>query len=188
MTDFRTLPPMPKRHATSHLDAAAFAAAAEQRSGESLLSQYPRVAEAALAVEPAAPVRWKAEGEYRVGTDGVRRPALHLTITTEVPQECQRCLQRVDVPVAVDRHFLFASDEAAAAALDAESEDDVLALDEGIDLPALIEDEILLALPMIPQHVQCKVTLPRSTETADFAASQTQAENPFAVLARHKPH
>lgn len=177
---------MVKTHVAGRLDVAAFAAAGDRRSGEQPLADYPRVVESALAGAETGPVCWSVEGEIRGGEDGVRRPALHLTITAEVPQECQRCLQRVNVPVRIDRHFLFARDEAEATALDAESADDVLALDDAFDLQALIEDEILLALPMIAQHAQCPVTLPRAAETDDFATAQARAEHPFAVLAKRK--
>ncbi len=51
-----------------------------------------------------------------------------------------------------ERSIFFVEGEDAAAALDAESEDDVLALTPALDLEALIEDELLLALPLIPRH------------------------------------
>ena len=42
--------------------------------------------------------------------------------------------------VEVDRHFLFVPDEATAAALDDESDDDVLAIAPDFNLQALSED------------------------------------------------
>ncbi|MFC3217232.1 hypothetical protein [Comamonas sp. JC664] len=48
-------------------------------------------------------------------------------------------------------------DEATAAALDDESEEDVLVLAPQIDALELIEDELLMALPMVPMHEVCPV-------------------------------
>ncbi len=53
-----------------------------------------------------------------------------------------------------------AGGEEAAAALDAESDDDVLALESSLDLHALVEDELLLALPLVPRHDECPEPLP----------------------------
>jgi uncharacterized metal-binding protein YceD (DUF177 family) len=69
--------------------------------------------------------------------------------------ECQRCLTPVDVPLAVERSFRFVADEATAEALDDESEEDLLALSREFDLRELIEDELLMALPVVPRHDEC---------------------------------
>jgi hypothetical protein len=78
----------------------------------------------------------------------------------------------------------FVAGEDAAAALDAESEDDVLALTPALDLRQLIEDELLLALPIVPRHDHCPEPLPRAFADPQGAASP--AENPFAALAALK--
>ena len=46
----------------------------------------------------------------------------------------------------------FVDGEAQAEALDADSEDDVLALAPALDLRTLVEDELLLAWPIVPRH------------------------------------
>jgi uncharacterized protein len=79
------------------------------------------------------------------------------------------------VPLGVDRRFRFVADEAEAERLDADSEDDVLAIEPALDLQALVEDELILALPLVPRHEHC--TLP-----AD-AAADGDAAHPFAGLA-----
>ena len=74
----------------------------------------------------------------------------------------------------------FVKGEDAAAALDAEAEDDVLALTPALDLRELIEDELLLALPLVPRHAHCPEPLPRAF-VEDPAVDP--ADNPFAALA-----
>jgi uncharacterized protein len=96
--------------------------------------------------------------------------------------QCQRCLQPVDVPLEVDRAFRFVRGEDAAAALDAEADDDVLELTRGFDLRDLVEDELLLALPLVPRHRDCTVPRP----APDDAPPTTAEAHPFAVLAALK--
>ncbi|MFZ2989514.1 YceD family protein, partial [Ideonella sp.] len=96
---------------------------------------------------------------------------------------CQRCLGPVGTEMALDRWVRFVSDEESAAALDAESEDDVLALERWMDLRELIEDELLLALPLVPRHQVCPAPLPLPS---DADVEESPAPNPFAVLAKLK--
>ena len=88
------------------------------------------------------------------------------------------------VPLHAERRIFFVDGEEAAAALDAESDDDVLALTPALDLADLIEDELLLALPLVPRHERCPEPLPRGFVEADPATDP--ADNPFAVLAALK--
>jgi uncharacterized protein len=104
-----------------------------------------------------------------------------------VPRQCQRCLQPVLVPVNVDCELRFVATEAEAAALDAETEYDVLALAPRTDLRALVEDELLLALPVVPKHGRCPQPLPHlDAALAQPPGGAEVAANPFAVLAALK--
>ena len=96
--------------------------------------------------------------------------------------ECQRCLTPVDVPLDVERSFRFVADEATAEALDEECDEDLLALSREFDLRELIEDELLMALPVVPRHEECPTSVPRPppTTTLGWPIQKTQ---PFAALA-----
>ena len=111
---------------------------------------------------------------------------VHLQADTRLPLVCQRCLLPVDVPVAVDRSFRFVADEATAAAQDDEAEEDLLALSRSFDLLELIEDELLMELPVAPRHEVCPEPVKMSTADAAFDAAAPQKEHPFAVLGRLK--
>ncbi|MDR0457802.1 MAG: YceD family protein, partial [Burkholderiaceae bacterium] len=78
--------------------------------------------------------------------------------------------------------FLFAPDEAQAARLDERAEDDVLASVGDFDLLDLIEDELLLALPLAPCHDRC----PQPVRNAGFDAGIADKPHPFAALAALK--
>ena len=165
------------------LDVAAFAKAAAELEGRWPLQQFDRLAASAVAdalAADAAEVDWRARGESRAMRGGESQVWLHIGARTRVPLECQRCLKHVDVPLAIERSFLFVDGEDAAAQLDADSEDDVLALTRALDLRELIEDELLLALPIVPRHPVCPVPL---VAPAGDEAVFEEKPNPFAALA-----
>ena len=88
--------------------------------------------------------------------------------------------------------FHFVEGEQQAAELDADSEDDVLASTRAFDLQTLAEDELLLALPLVPRHAVCpQPLLPEGAAAADEASlAEPESAHPFSVLAALKrgPH
>jgi uncharacterized protein len=166
------------------LDVAAFAAAGGELAGELTAEQLRRLSSATLAPAddlPRPDVRWQAAGaRLPIAGAGVQ-PSLLVAAAIDVTLECQRCLQPMRLPLRAERRIFFVEGEDAAAALDAETEDDVLALTPALDLPGLIEDELLLALPLVPRHEVCPQPLPRAFVHVDPAAAP--AEHPFAALA-----
>lgn len=168
------------------LDVAAFAQAKARLAGADLLSKYERLAIEVRGLEPDLTINWQVQGEQRSAADGVARPALHVQVQATLPLTCQRCMGEVRVPIQIDRHLLFAPDEASAAALDDASDDDVLALSSDLDLHALIEDELLMALPLVPRHDVCPHPVQLAVQDADFDAHPDEQPHPFAALAALK--
>jgi uncharacterized protein len=169
------------------LDVVAFAAAGAELSGAWPGHRLTRLVAATLPPQAGADrpdVGWRASGERRALAGAGVQPSVRLAADTEVRLECQRCLQPMGVPLHAERRIFFVEGEEAAAALDAESDDDVLALVPALDLAELIEDELLLALPLVPRHEQCPEPLPRAFVEDDPAIDP--ADNPFAVLAALK--
>jgi uncharacterized protein len=174
-------------HDPKRLDVAAFAAAGDELEGRWSMERLARLTAATLpplAGAPRAGVAWQVQGERGALLNAGVQPSLAIRADTEVTLECQRCLQPMTVPLQAERLIFFVDGEDAAAALDAESEDDVLALTPALDLEALIEDELILALPLIPRHDVCPRPLPRPFVDEDGAAAP--ADNPFAALAALK--
>ena len=156
-------------------------------AGEWPAERLQRLLAATLAPDDGSPrsrVTWHASGERRVLAGAGTQPMLAIDAGTDVTLECQRCLQPMRLAVQAKRRIFFVDGEDAAAALDAESEDDVLALTPALDLAELIEDELLLALPLVPRHEHCPAPLPRALLDDDLPIDP--ADNPFAVLAALK--
>jgi uncharacterized protein len=128
-----------------------------------------------------AAVRWLARGEPRTSITGEAQTWLHLAMQTELALVCQRCLGPVDTPLRFETTLRFVRGEEAAAELDADSDEDVLALTRALDLQALVEDELLLSLPLVPRHEGCSMSLPADDSQAAEAA-QVDPASPFAAL------
>ncbi len=170
----------------AQLDVAGFAEAGAALSDTSPLADWPRLRLESQPTDAGATVHWDARGELRQTPGTAPQAWVNLSAGTSLHLICQRCLTPVAVDLAVDRRFHFVADEETASMLDDEIDDaDVLALSPRFDLLNLIEDELLLALPLVPLHETCPVPVPSSASDPDFDAGQR--DHPFAVLGRLKP-
>ena len=168
------------------LDVEVFAKESGELEGQWPLQQFDRVADAAPQGVPATDeVAWSVRGERRPLRGGEAQTWLHLRAAARVPLVCQRCLGPVTAPLDVGRSLMFVHGEDAAAALDAQTDDDVLPMARALDLRELIEDELLLALPLVPRHEVCPQPLPLPVPIDEEPADAEP--NPFAVLAALKP-
>ena len=170
----------------AYLDAKAFAHAASTRSGRNLLSDFERLMQETHGLGADHLLDWSAHGELRNDQMGSEQVWLHLTLKTNVPLTCQRCLSPVNITVAQKHAYRFVGSEEEAQAQDEEAEEDVLALSQDFNLAALIEDEVLMALPLIASHETCPVEVKLAVADPDFDAGATEKSNPFAVLVKLK--
>ncbi len=85
---------------------------------------------------------------------------------------CQRCLRPLVVPIAADAELELAESREVAEA--AEDEVDRVVASRNMEVAALVEDEVLLALPMAAVH---------ETDCRMPADDDGQAPSPFAALA-----
>lgn len=167
------------------LDVAAFAKEGARLEGRWPLAQFDRLTDASTpesTISTASDVIWSVRGERRVLRGGDAQIWLHVVASTDLALECQRCLTPVDVHLHIERKFMFVHGEDAAAQLDAQSEDDVMQLTRALDLRELVEDELLLALPLVPRHSSCPVPV----RLKDAEDKLDEAPNPFAALAHLK--
>lgn len=176
----------PRTHDPQRLDVEAFAKAAGRLEGHWPLPGFARLVDSAHAeTRPteADEVAWQAEGELRPVRGGPPEIWLHVQAQAELFLECQRCLRPVGASLAARRSFRFVADEATAAEIDAACEDDVLALTRALNLHELVEDELILALPLVPMHDSCPEPLPVPPDDVEAAEERP---NPFAALAALK--
>lgn len=124
-------------------------------------------------------VLFSGEGdiEYRLaGKRAARgRLSLRLEIRGVLELICQRCLGRLAYPLSIDKDFELVANESALPESDLDDDEvDYLVIDPKMDVAGLVEEEILLALPMALRH--------EDDCTGSANKSHEQKPNPFRVL------
>jgi uncharacterized protein len=170
--------------APTHLDIKAFAQTGSAMTGQDLLSNYERLMLETQGLGADNMLHWVARGELRFDETGTEQVWLHLTVEATLPLICQRCLGPADIAVAVDRSYRFVHGEEAAQVQDEDAEEDVLALSADFNLSDLIEDEVLMAMPVVPRHAVCPVEPKLSVADPAFEVNSAESRNPFSVLAK----
>lgn len=112
-------------------------------------------------------------------TDRLRRPSLRYRVEADVEVNCQRCLAAMPQALVSEGVItLFVSEEKLEAAVDADDELDAILAEDTFDVTALIEDEIIMGLPLSAKHDDCG--------TEHLERAKADKPNPFAVLATLK--
>ena len=140
----------------------------------------------------AEPVRVRLE--FSPGKQG--RTVVHGRLSTVLKATCQRCLEPVDVAVEQTLALELVDVDALGADVQAIGEDfdDAVEYHGKLDLHELIEDELVLACPIIPQHLGGECAMPGETSAGapsdDLAPGGGETEHsaaatrkPFAGLA-----
>jgi uncharacterized protein len=169
----------------SRLNLPAFAAEDEPLVSTTLLQNMERLAHESSGLEPDSTINWQARAELRPGAGAEADIWLHLTASASIPLTCQRCMTAVGSPIKVDQWYRFVATEEIAMAEDDESEEDLLVMEPQFDLLAVLEDELIMALPVVPMHEVCPVT-PQMRSGELEAEAGGEKPNPFAVLAKLK--
>ena len=150
------------------------------------LQNLERLAHESSGLEPDLTVNWQAAAELRAGATGQMDTWLHLQANTSVPLTCQRCMAAVQEPLQVDQWYRFVATEEIAMEQDDASEEDLLVMAPQFDLLALLEDELLMALPLVPMHDVCPELPAFSAGVIDVPENASDKPNPFAALAQLK--
>lgn len=177
---------MKHEFAPQHLHIAAFAQANGTLAGEELLGHFERLMEQSQGLGGETFVTYSASGEMRTDAAGLDEPWVHLSAQATLSLVCQRCLSAVDVAVGFERDFRFVASEHLAEVEDEESEEDVLVLSKSFNVLELIEDELLLATPLVPMHEVCPQPVKLQAADPDFEEPAQDKPNPFAVLQQLK--
>lgn len=112
--------------------------------------------------------------------DNEGRNFIKLSVQAELLLQCQRCLGDLRFLLEIERRLELVKSEADVPEDDLENEHvDVVVSGREMSVLALVEDEILLALPMIPAHTDCAMPVDDSASVA---------EHPLAGLAKFKKH
>lgn len=110
-----------------------------------------------------------------------RVPIITGSVRAELPLLCQRCLEPMIGEVNPRFHLAVVKSQHQAERLPDNLEP--LLLEEGnLSIRTLIEDEILLALPLVARHEPEDCAAEASTDSGAEPPASEQKKNPFAVL------
>ena len=163
-----TLPPV--------LDAWRMVAARRYFEGELSLAVFTRLKDSLTDSEGVC--------RYRIefGRDALDLPFVEIRAETHLPMLCQRSLERYLQPVDVLQRLGLITEEAQEAALPEGTEPLLLPANAEVRPIELIEDELILALPVVPINPESMELAAEWPEDADEDAKP----HPFAALAALK--
>lgn len=158
-----------------------FARSGRQAAGAVRVSQLPRMLNEVPADAPDRDTlfTWQAEGSTQpeLQDDGTEaaQPYLRLALHGAAWLECQRCLTPYEQHFDVEATYrLVATEEEAEEFPLDEDELDVIVGSRQFDLVELIEEELLLSLPLVPKHDVC----PQVHESLVSGAAGEYASDP----------
>ena len=152
------------------IDSVEFASAGEQLSGSVPVSEFARLGDSLHDATGAL------QFEVKGGRDSRQRLRLHMTVRGKVDLLCQRCLGKLIYPLSIQTNLLVLSNGSEADTGEIDDLDGVPATAQ-TDVWSLVEDEVMLAIPLAPRHAEDQCS-PAVKAAGDPAAS------PFAALAK----
>ncbi|MBA1149196.1 DUF177 domain-containing protein [Ectothiorhodospiraceae bacterium WFHF3C12] len=140
-----------------------------------------RLASAVLSLGESAGIN------ARFSTQDNGRPLLEGEASVAVTLRCQRCLEPMTTTVQAPFRLAVVVSEADAERLPEEL-DAVIVEGDSIETSALVEDELILALPLVGRHENmddCGIErrhLESSPAGVEHAVDSEEKDNPFAAL------
>ncbi|MCB5187451.1 YceD family protein [Methylobacillus caricis] len=134
-------------------------------------------------------LRFSRLSEYLASSDGTvdisligkvdaqGRPILQLRVQAALILTCQRCLDSFEYSLDLDADFIIVANENAIPSPDSDEYDDevdYLVAETQLQVIDLVEDEILLALPLAPKHEE--------STCGGTGRTELEKPSPFAVL------
>ena len=161
-------------YARPFIDSLDFAHSGKQIDAEVSFAELPRLLD--VLDNSQGILRYTVQGSM----DAQGSPMLKISLSGEGQLRCQRCLQGMDYAIQHDVRLKLC-DQAVLDAQDDEDEElEHILADAHLDVLELLEEEILLSLPIAPRHESgaCQLT--------EGENRQKENKHPFAVLEKLK--
>ncbi len=158
------------------IDSLEFARNGMELRGEAAIAEMPRLQD--MLAAPEGSVRYVLRGLR----DKHGKPMLELTLEGSCQLRCQRCLKALAYPISMTAHLLPVPEKELDVSFPEEGEEvERIPAQASMNVLDLIEEEILLGLPLAPRHEigACKAAVEPESE-------KLPARNPFEVLGKIK--
>jgi len=151
------------------IDSLDFARRGGELSGEVPVAELPRMTD--LLADSEGKICYVLRG--LAGKDG--NPLLELKVDGVCNLRCQRCLNALTYPIKLVSRLRLVNDGDVDNTDIEDDEADSIPAEKRLDILALLEEELLLSLPIAPKHGlgECQIA----------AEGLNRSNNPFAVLA-----
>ncbi len=169
----RLMSDLPNSRVPESVDAWRMVAAQREFEGRIPLAAMTRLRDSLL--DPEGDARYT----LAFGTDALKLPYAELHIEAELPLECQSSLRRFVLPLRLVQRLGLIRDEADESALPEEYEALLVDADGMLKPAELVEDELILALPVVPVSPEAEAVEREFVPSAE----ETAQANPFAALA-----
>lgn len=162
------------------IDNIAFSKKNDRIEGELSLQDFPRLEELMQSSNLTNPTKISYTGlisyVLQGKTDSVGQHILQLTVACNLTTACQRCLNAMPLNLSLNFNYLIGEvSDTDVEAVDVDNSDDydLQQANKAMDLIALIEDEIIMAMPIAPMHEE---------GCSELTTQSGEKPNPFAVL------
>ena len=163
-------------HATPPaIDPTSFARDGSRLTGVVAPAQLPRVAQELF--DDSGAVDYRIEGSVTPKGE----PALRVELAVDIAVRCQRCMERLPIRLDVGHTVVLSREVEELEPVSEEPEDvDSIPLVASVDLLDLIDQEVMLSLPLAPRHAdgECEGRLGTGQDLT--------TASPFAVLSQLK--
>jgi len=143
--------------------------------GEYVMAEMPRLSAYSPSKDASIHVKlgFRLNSETLIEVNGSVEVVVRLT--------CERCLQPFDLELSLEPELFL---DLSGQPIDETDERDIIKVNGPVDLQALVEDEVLLAIPMIPMHdpEQCRARR-ETAENGSMQVTDGGKNSPFAQLA-----
>ena len=104
-----------------------------------------------LLATPTGTVQWRLQGMI----DALGRPAATLSLRADLTVNCDKCALPLALPFEITEHYWFvrSEEELQRLPIDTEEEEPLVG-SSTFQIVNLVEDELILALPISPRHPQ----------------------------------
>ena len=153
----------------AEIDGLKFAREARRLAGELDVAAMPRLQDSLF--EPVGRVLYALAGM----TDRHDHPIIEVTVHGTIPLVCQRCLERLDYELNRHSRLELVANAAQLPDVAAEGpESEAIATADVANVADLVEQEVILGLPLAPVHAKPCGPAP--------SPGEAKADSPFAVL------
>lgn len=113
--------------------------------------------------------------------DKHEKPGLHLEINGKIHLSCQRCLGKLLHTIDLQTSLVLVKTEAELDQADEDDTADAILATPDMDVIRLIEDEIILSLPISSWHAEGECNV-QELESINENLTNKQSAHPFAAL------